>query len=153
MQAESTYQVFDWLWSSGQLSEADIARLSGMGIDVVINLAMPSSSNALSGEAEYVTREGMSYIQIPVEWEQPEYGQLLQFFGIIQALAGQRIWVHCAKNMRVSVFVYLYRRLCLNHNEEAARYPMREVWVPNSTWQTFIEQAIDTYQNSLNQNG
>lgn len=153
IQAESTYQVFDWLWSSGQLTEADIARLPAMEIDVVINLAMPTSSNALPREAEYVTREGISYIHIPVEWEQPEYAQLLQFLGVIKALAGQRIWVHCAKNMRVSVFIYLYRRLCLNHSEEEARYPMREVWVPNATWQTFIEQAINKYQNSLTHNG
>ena len=77
--------------------------------------------------------------------EQPEYVQLLQFFGILNALEGQRIWVHCAKNMRVSVFIYLYRRLYLNHSEEEAVYPMRDVWVPNPTWQTFIEQAIYAY--------
>lgn len=152
MQAEGIYQVFDWLWSSGQLTETDIARLPAMEIDVVINLAMPNSSNALPHEAEYVTREGLCYIHIPVEWEQPQYRQLLQFFGIVNALEGQRIWVHCAKNLRVSAFIYLYRRLCLNHSEEAARYPMREIWVPNPTWQTFIEQAINKYQNSLIRN-
>lgn len=54
-------------------------------------------SNALLHEAEYVTREGICYIQIPVEWEQPEYAQLLQFFGILNVLEGQRIWVHYAK--------------------------------------------------------
>lgn len=148
MQAESTYQVFDWLWTSGQLSETDIAALPAMGIDIVINLALPTSSNALPCEAELVTREGLGYIQIPVEWEQPEYHQLLHFFGVLQAFEGQRIWVHCAKNMRVSVFIYLYRRLCLNHAEAEAAYPMREIWVPNATWQAFIEQSIRRYQQS-----
>jgi len=147
MQAESTYQVFDWLWTSGQLSEADIAALPAMGIHVVINLALPSSSPALANEAEYVTREGLSYIQIPVEWEQPVYDQLLLFFGVLKAFEGRRIWVHCARNMRVSVFVYLYRRLCLNHAEADAAYPMRAVWVPNPIWQNFIEQAIHRYQH------
>ena len=145
MQAESTYQVFDWLWSSGQLSESDIATLPAMGIDVVINLALPSSSNALPHEAEFVTREGLSYVQIPVEWEQPEYDQLLQFFAVLKAFEGRRIWVHCAKNMRASVFIYLYRRLCLNHDEADAAYPMREVWMPNAIWQTFIEQVVRRY--------
>lgn len=148
MQAESTFQVFDWLWSSGQLSEDDIARLAGMDVDVVINLALPTSSNALPHEAELVTREGLCYIQIPVEWEQPEYHQLLQFFGVLKAFEGQKIWVHCAKNMRVSVFIYLYRRLCLNHSEADAVFPMREVWVPNAVWQTFMEQAIRRYRES-----
>lgn len=145
IEAESTHQVFDWLWTSGQLSASDIAQLPAMGIDVVINLALPSSSNALPREAEFVTREGLSYVQIPVEWAQPEYQQLLQFFAVLQAFEGRRIWVHCAMNLRVSVFIYLYRRLCLNHDEAAAAYPMREVWVPNAVWQTFIDQAVRQY--------
>lgn len=148
MQAESTFQVFDWLWSSGQLSESDIASLPGMGIEVVINLALPSSSNALPHEAEFVTREGLCYIQIPVEWEQPAYSQLLQFFGVLKAFEGLQMWVHCAKNLRVSVFIYLYRRLCLNHGEAEAAYPLREVWVPNTVWQTFIDQAIRRFQEN-----
>ena len=133
-------------------SEADIACLPGLEIEVVINLALPSSSNALPGEAECVTREGICYIHIPVEWEQPEYAQLMQFFGILKALEGQRIWVHCAKNMRVSVFIYLYRRLCLNHSVAEALYPLREVWVPNPIWATFIEHAMRKYQQSLSGN-
>ena len=148
MQAESTFQVFDWLWTSGQLSVTDVAALPAAGIDVVINLALPTSSNALPGEAELVTREGICYIQIPVEWDQPEYGQLLHFFGLLRVFAGQRLWVHCAKNMRVSVFIYLYRRLCLNHDETDASYPMREVWVPNAIWQAFIEHAMRRYQSA-----
>ena len=142
MDAENTHQVFDWLWSSGQLSESDIACLPTLGIDVVINLAPPTSSNALLGEAELVTREGISYIQIPVEWQQPELHQLSQFFGVLSAFAGSKVWVHCAKNMRVSAFIYLYRRLCLAESDAAAVHPLHEVWVPNETWQAFIDNAV-----------
>lgn len=137
------YQVFEGLWTSGQLSAADIARLPALEIDVVINLALPTSSNALPHEAELVTHEGMCYVQIPVEWERPDYAQLIQFFGVLKAFAGRRIWVHCAKNMRVAVFIYLYRRLCLDESDEAARYPLREVWVPNAVWQAFIRDALN----------
>jgi len=34
--AENTYQVFDWLWTSGQLSQADIERLPRAGFSVLI---------------------------------------------------------------------------------------------------------------------
>ena len=144
MDAENTHKVFDWLWSSGQLSAKDIACLPALGIDVVINLAPPTASNALLGEAEFVTREGISYIQIPVEWEQPESHQLTQFFGVLKVFEGRKVWVHCAKNMRVSAFIYLYRRLCLAESETASMHPMREVWVPNETWQAFIDKAMTT---------
>jgi protein tyrosine phosphatase (PTP) superfamily phosphohydrolase (DUF442 family) len=147
MDAENTHQVFDWLWTSGQLSEKDIARLPALGIEAVINLAPPTSSNALSGEAEYVTREGIAYIQIPVKWERPELDQLAQFFGVLKAFAGRKIWVHCAKNMRVSAFIYLYRKLCLAESEEVSIHPMQAVWVPNETWQAFIREASSAYTN------
>ena len=145
MDAENTHQVFDWLWTSGQLTERDIARLPGLGIQAVINLALPTSSNALPGEAEFITRQGISYFQIPVIWEKPELHQLQQFFGTLKVLNGRKVWVHCAKNMRVSAFIYLYRKLCLAENEESAAHPMRDVWVPNETWRAFIDKAISAY--------
>jgi protein tyrosine phosphatase (PTP) superfamily phosphohydrolase (DUF442 family) len=143
MDAENTHQVFDWLWSSGQLSESDIASLPTLGIQVVINLALPTSSNALLGEAEFVTRTGITYIHIPVEWEQPAHHQLVQFFDILKASEGRKVWVHCAKNMRVSAFIYLYRRLRLAESEETSVHPMQEIWIPNDTWQTFIRNALN----------
>lgn len=142
MDAENTHQVFDWLWTSGQLSESDIAKLPSLGIETVINLALPTSTPALPGEAEFVTRESMNYIQIPVEWEAPEFQQLLQFFGVIKAFEGRKTWVHCAKNMRVSAFVYLYRSLCRGESKADSAYPMHEVWVPNAIWQAFIDDAL-----------
>ncbi|MDD4912674.1 MAG: protein tyrosine phosphatase family protein [Sideroxydans sp.] len=142
MDAENIHQVFDWLWTSGQLSKKDVADLSTFEVDVVINLALPTASNALTGEAELVTRQGIAYIHIPVEWEQPELYQLEQFFGVVKAFEGRNVWVHCAKNMRVSVFIYLYRRLCLFESDETATFPMREIWTPNEVWGSFIDEAL-----------
>lgn len=142
MDAENVHQVFHWLWSSGQLSERDISGLPELGIDTVINLALPSSSNALPCESDLVTELGMAYIQIPVEWTDPRLEQLSQFFGVMKACVGHKVWVHCAKNMRVSAFIYLYRRIVLAESSQEASYPMREVWDPNEIWQAFMENAI-----------
>lgn len=127
MDAEHTHQVFDWLWTSGQLSEKDIASLPALNIEAVINLALPTASNALPGEAELITRQGIAYIHIPVVWERPELHQLTQFFDIIKAFNGRNVWVHCAKNMRASTFIYLYRRLCLAESEDVSSHPMLDV--------------------------
>jgi protein tyrosine phosphatase (PTP) superfamily phosphohydrolase (DUF442 family) len=142
MDAESTHKVFDWLWTSGQLSADDIARLPGLGVRNVVNLALPSSTYALKGEAELVTGLGVNYIHLPVTWEAPEPAQLQRFFLILRSLEGEPTWVHCARNMRVSAFVFLYRRLCLGESEDAASYPLREVWEPNPTWEAFINAAL-----------
>lgn len=143
--AENIHQVFDWLWSSGQLSANDITTLPRLGIEVVINLAPPTSSVALPGEAELVTLGNMVYLQIPVSWERPELHQLMQFFGALETFSGCKIWLHCAMNMRASAFIYLYRRLCLGEDEELSAFPMREVWTPNPVWQQFIHDAIQHY--------
>lgn len=147
--AENTHQVFDWLWSSGQLSERDILLLPAIGIGAVVNLALTTSTNALPGEAELVTRQGLEYIQIPVEWERPEPEQFAQFVGVLNAFAERKVWIHCAKNMRASAFIYLYRKLVLGESEEQASFPMREVWSPNETWQEFINCVAMTQSNSL----
>jgi hypothetical protein len=112
-----------------------------LGVHVVINLALPSSSNALPREAELVTGQGLSYMHIPVVWEKPELSQLQLFFDVLDVLKGRTVWVHCAMNMRVSASIYLYRKLRLNEDGDAASYPMRLVWEPNETWRSFIELA------------
>lgn len=142
MDAINTHRVFDWLWTSGQLSRQDIVSLPDLDIDAVVNLALPTSSNALSGEAELVTGLGMAYVQIPVEWERPEPDQFVCFVGVMSAFAGRKVWLHCAKNMRVSAFVYLYRRLVLGEDDAEARFPMREVWTPDPVWQAFIDRVL-----------
>ncbi|MGD2120006.1 MAG: protein tyrosine phosphatase family protein [Chromatiales bacterium] len=147
MQAENTFQVFDWLWTSGQLSRTDILEVADMDVAAVINLALPTSSNALPEEAALVTEQGMAYVQIPVEWEAPRAEQFKQFVGAMDAFKGDNIWLHCAKNMRVSAFVYLYRKLELLESEDNAAYPMREIWQPNAIWQAFIDQVLVTYRN------
>jgi protein tyrosine phosphatase (PTP) superfamily phosphohydrolase (DUF442 family) len=148
MDAENTYQVFDWLWTSGQLSERDIASLPTFGIEAVVNIALPTSSNALPGEAELVTRLGLTYVQIPVEWERPKAEQFAQFVGVLNAFSGRKIWVHCAKNMRVSAFIYLYRKHVLGEHDEQASFPMRAVWIPNEIWQAFITQVDVVHSNN-----
>ena len=72
MDAENTHQVYDWLWTSGQISQRDIASLPALGIEAVINIALPASSNALPGEVERVTGLSLTYVYIPVDWERPQ---------------------------------------------------------------------------------
>jgi RimJ/RimL family protein N-acetyltransferase/protein tyrosine phosphatase (PTP) superfamily phosphohydrolase (DUF442 family) len=144
MDAVNTRPVFDDLWTSGQLSVGDIQRLPELGVAAVVNLALPTASNALPGEAELITRLGIPYVQIPIPWEQPEQHHLQQFFGVLDAFTGQRVWVHCAMNYRVSAFIYLYRRLRRGEADADARNPMDTIWTPNAVWQAFIEQALET---------
>ena len=56
---------------SGQPSPSQFADIRAAGFDVVLNLAMPTSENALAEEGRLVSETGMTYVHIPVPWEAP----------------------------------------------------------------------------------
>lgn len=138
------YQVTDRLASSGQPNSAQFARIADAGYKAVINLAMPDSDNAITNEGEIVTSHDMSYIHIPVVWEDPRLSDLTLFCRILQSLDSYKLWVHCAMNMRVSCFLYLYLKHILHWPDNEARIAMDNIWAPEGIWAKFIDDA-DNY--------
>ena len=141
------YLVSDAVASSGQPNPEQFAFITQAEYQVVINLATSSSSNALANEGEIVTDIGMIYVHIPVSWSDPQLEDVVTFFKVMQAFKEQKIWVHCAKNMRVSCFVYLWQKYVLQLTEEKARYPMNQIWQPTGVWQQLIEDGKTTFAN------
>lgn len=135
------YRVSDRLATSGQPTPQEFAAIADRGYRVVINLATSSSTNALPNEGAIVTDLGMMYVQIPVAWENPRLEDIELFFNIMQSCDRLRVWVHCAKNMRVSCFIYLWQKYALQLPEERASYPMNQIWQPTGVWQQFIQRA------------
>jgi hypothetical protein len=60
----------------------------------------------------------------------------------MKAYQDQPVYVHCAMNMRVSVFVYLYRYLILGVPDSEAYQSVMTIWQPNEIWQNFIKTTI-----------
>lgn len=135
------YPVTNNIATSGQPTPEQFKAIAEAGYEVIINLAMPSSDNALVNEGAIVTGLGMSYIHIPVIWEAPKLDEVRLFFGIMQVLENRKVWVHCALNMRVSCFLYLYQKHVLQVSEEKSRYPMVHLWQPNPVWQQLIQET------------
>ncbi|MEI2691828.1 MAG: protein tyrosine phosphatase family protein [Anaerolineae bacterium] len=130
--------------TAGQPTAEQIALLAQAGCDVVINLALPSSPNALADEAELVATQGMDYIAIPVVWEEPTLDDLARFFAAMKANQARRVFVHCVVNYRVASFIYLYRMLRLGAARDEAIRDLRAVWEPDETWSAFIAAALET---------
>ena len=88
----------------------------------------------------YLNAEEVEYIHIPVDFNNPSSKDFEKFVSNIERHQGKKIWVHCAANMRVSAFVYKYRRdvLKLPHNEIVS--DMKAIWTPNKTWRVFLEE-------------
>lgn len=108
-------QVFlalsDQVGTAGQPTVAQFADIKTAGYQSIVNLALVSSTDAIPEEREIVAQLGMEYVHIPVNWETPTLEDLTHFFEVMDQRSDTQIFVHCAKNMRVSAFMYLYRVL------------------------------------------
>jgi protein tyrosine phosphatase (PTP) superfamily phosphohydrolase (DUF442 family) len=135
--------VDDSLATSGQPSVPQLQSIASAGFATVINLALHNDPRySLPDEAGSVASLGMSYVHIPVEFAAPTQQDLLAFFEAMDQCRGQKVWVHCAANMRVSAFLGLYRVLRQGWEEERAFDLMRSLWQPNAVWSSFISTAL-----------
>ena len=102
--------VDESLCTSGQPTAAQVATIAAAGFATIINLALHDDPRySLPDEPGVVKSLGLAYVHIPVQFAAPTEADLLAFFAAMDAQSGERLWVHCAANMRVSAFPGLYR--------------------------------------------
>jgi protein tyrosine phosphatase (PTP) superfamily phosphohydrolase (DUF442 family) len=133
-------QLAEDIGTSGQPRREQFAMIKDAGYDAVINLALPTSDHAVPDEGSVVTGLGMSYSHVPVVFENPTLDNLRTFFGIMDALEGKKVWVHCVVNARVSAFLYLYLKHVRELDDAQARSPVIDRWAPrmDERWKSFL---------------
>jgi protein tyrosine phosphatase (PTP) superfamily phosphohydrolase (DUF442 family) len=138
-------QLRDDLGTSGQPQVGQFAAIASAGYAAVINLALPTSDHAIPEEGSVVTGLGMRYFHIPVDFAAPTVDDLRTFFGVMRALEGRKVWVHCVVNARVSAFCYHYLRHVRGLDEAASRSPVLASWEPrmDEVWRRFLALTPD----------
>lgn len=139
-------KISDQIATAGQPSIEQFPHIKQAGYQVIINLALKDSSNALPNEQEIVEIQGMEYVHIPVIWENPTEDNLHEFIQAMKAKVGKKVFVHCAANKRVSAFIYLYRCYQEGIDEETAKKDLHKIWIPNKIWQQFINEVGKNYK-------
>jgi protein tyrosine phosphatase (PTP) superfamily phosphohydrolase (DUF442 family) len=160
-------QLSDDLATAGQPTEGELGAIAARGFRVVINLALatspgarsrgaeagpppepiaggsePSEGSELYDEAAAVARHGMKYVHIPIDFTAPEVPAALRFFETVRAHRGQRLFVHCAANKRVSALVYAYRILEGEPDPATAARDLALRWEPDETWRRYIDDSV-----------
>ena len=130
-------RIDDRLATSGMPQPDDFAALRQAGFEVVINLALPTSDNALANEGDLVSAQGVTCVPIPVKFDAPERADFDRFMGVMDVCAGQRVFVHCALNMRVSAFSFLHR-LGQRADRATAENDLKKIWHPDGVWREFV---------------
>lgn len=142
---EQLLPLSDTLTTAAQPSAMDLVSIAEAGFEVVMNLALTSSDNALDEESEVVESLGMAYVHIPVLFDLPELSDFQIFLACMDEHKGERIFLHCAANKRVSVFMLLYRIVQEDWSYAQAEPDLLKIWHPNPVWQQFIDTVLAHY--------
>lgn len=84
----------------------------------------------------------MIYIHIPISWAKPEIDRLNLFCNTLKVLQkeNKKVFIHCAKNYRVSIFIYHYKRMILK--DKNAKLILPRGFKPNKTWKEIINIKV-----------
>ncbi|MBC9228375.1 protein tyrosine phosphatase family protein [bacterium SPL81] len=131
--------VHEHLFSSAQPNAEQLKQIKEYGCSTVINLATSKSENYLNNQDQICLDLGLNYIHIPIDWDVPCSEQCLLVLDLIDHIVQNEIvWLHCAKNMRVSSLMYLYRQFYMNIDMPTAQEFLHQIWEPNETWTGLI---------------
>ncbi len=138
----------DGLGTAGQPTEGQFPMVRDAGFEAVINLALPTSDRAIANEGSIVTGLGMSYVHIPVDFGAPTPQDFRAFSRVMDAFHDRPVFVHCAANMRVSAFVFLYRVLCQRVSLTEAERDLHAIWQPDEVWSRFIQEQLNSHETA-----
>ena len=135
----------DRLHTAGQPDADTLAGLADQGFELVINLAPPSNQGAVPNEGKLVAEDGPTYVNIPVDWQQPTYADFELFSAVMSGARERKVLVHCQLNMRASAFTFLYRVVHEGVPPDEAMQALTAVWVPRDQWATFVAMVLERH--------
>jgi len=137
-------RIDDYVGTAGQPTAEQFGAVRDAGYQAVVNLLPSEQDNALKGEDALIRDLGMEYRYIPVVWTAPQPQDFTAFCDVMHELAGKKIFVHCAMNMRVTAFYSSYALKHLGWSQDRADALVARVWeaYPNfkmdDTWRAFV---------------
>ena len=137
------------LVTSGQPNAEALGKLKAQGFQAVIYLAPPSVPDAVRDEQLIVTRQGITFVNIPVRFDDPTEADFETFAAVLGALGDRKVLVHCQVNMRASSMVFLYRAIRLKEEPRKAYEAVTRVWAPDGPWRRLIEQQLRKHRVSF----
>jgi len=81
-------------------------------------------------------------MHIPVSFEAPEVEKYWEFVKFLKTVLHKKIFVHCAANKRVSVFMALFRVIEEGLSWKQASEDILSIWEPNEVWKKFMDEVL-----------
>jgi len=131
-------QMSENFGTAGQPTADQFSTIAENGYRHVINLAMPDHPEALANEGELVSALGMTYLHIPVPFDNPAPGHVGLFCKLLSQISHEKVFIHCIMNYRVSAFMYHYLGKIENRDDSIARSVMLQQWDMEPVWKELM---------------
>ncbi|MGI9258284.1 MAG: protein tyrosine phosphatase family protein [Gammaproteobacteria bacterium] len=140
--------VHEKLHTAGQPDATQLSTLTDRGFGLVINLAPPSAQNAVHNEGQLVTEHGITYVNIPVVWQNPSYDDFALFSAVMEEAGERQVLVHCMVNARASMFTFLYQAVHVGVPVDEAYDVVEQVWTPEEAeqWVEFGNMVLERHE-------
>jgi len=132
----------DKLSTSGQPREEEFKLIAQAGFEVIINIRPEFEMLYVFDERKIVSSLGLDYYQIPITFDSLNKETLVNFFDVLELNKGKKIFVHCHRNIRVSVLVILYRIIILGWQREVALKEFSQFIEVTPMWESYIDEHI-----------
>ncbi len=131
-------QLTENFGTAGQPTADQFKIIADNGYQHVINIGMPNHPDAVPNEGELVTSLGLSYLHLPVPFDNPAPYQVRCFCNILSQINDDKVFIHCIMNYRVSAFMYHYLSKVENRDEASSRSPIFEIWKLEPEWEKLM---------------
>jgi uncharacterized protein (TIGR01244 family) len=136
--------VSDKVATGGQPTIAQIADLKREGFKTILCLREPSEFDAAAEEAAAKER-GLTYINIPVNRENPRPAQVDAFLAALSNPRVYPVFIHCATANRVAAFWMIRRVLVDKWDLEDAQREAKLVGLKNPQTRDFALDYLRTH--------
>ncbi len=138
------FQIDHGLACAGQPKAEEFQLLADEGYRAVINLATEASTGHLPDEPALCAACSLEFTWLPVAWDAPTPADFQAFAQWLAARRKREVktLVHCAKNWRASLFVFLFRVLEEQADPARAWEDVLEVWEPDGVWLEFARTIL-----------
>ncbi len=127
------------LSTAGQPTAEHFDWLKAEGYEAIINISTPTAKNFVSDEPRLVMEKGMAYVHVPVDCSAlaPDHYRLVS--GVLKSVAGKKVLLHCAGNVKASAFAHIFRVKELGHDPEALRTELRQREWHEPKWYNYFD--------------
>jgi uncharacterized protein (TIGR01244 family) len=138
----------DNLSTSGQPTENDFIVIADQGFKVVVNIRPESEMIGVFDEKLIVENLGLKYYQIPMTFDSLNKEILTKFFEMMELQNDMKIFVHCHRNIRVSVLFALYRILKQEWKKEDAIKELSEMVDFTPDFESYLNEHIRRFSGN-----